>query len=330
MSKKKMAVRRVAATTALGVGLVAGGAGLASATSTQSARDSTTPTSTSPPNRADMAGGVVTAVTDTSITVKHLDGTSTTYTITSTTALYEGPTTIAASSLALGQHVEIELSSANSTLAQSINVQAPVLFGTVTTVQGNTITISDLEGFSRTIVVDSSTTYTKSGAAATLGDVSVGTLISAEGTVDANLTSLDATSVSMGQPTSPAGGQGPGGPGFDGPGFGPPGGNGPPRARANRLRCANVPFSYLVLANLERDNWMGPSRHQHYRFIALVARPLRYRVARISGPRDREVTSLLGHGTERRSAAVHRTERTASFGGSPDIRRPGISSNHHG
>ena len=36
MSKKKMAVRRVAATTALGVGLVAGGAGLASATSTQS------------------------------------------------------------------------------------------------------------------------------------------------------------------------------------------------------------------------------------------------------------------------------------------------------
>jgi hypothetical protein len=227
MSKKKMAVRRVAATTALGVGLVAGGAGLASATSTQSARDSTTPTSTSPPNRADMAGGVVTAVTDTSITVKHLDATSTTYRITSTTALYEGPTTIAASSLAVGQHVEIDLSSANSTLAQSINVQVPVLFGTVTAVQGNTITISDLEGFSRTIVVDSSTTYTKSGATATLADISVGTLISAEGTVDANLTSLDATSVSMGQPTSPTGGQGPGGPGFGGPGSGPPGGNGP-------------------------------------------------------------------------------------------------------
>jgi hypothetical protein len=227
MSKKKMAVRRVAATTALGVGLVAGGAGLASATSTQSARDSTTPTSTSPPNRADMAGGVVTAVTDTSITVKHLDGTSTTYPITSTTALYEGPTTIAASSLAVGQHVDIELSSANSTLAQSINVQVPVLFGTVTAVQGDAITISDLDGFSRTIAVDSSTTYTKSGVAATLADISVGTLISAEGTVDANLTSLDATSVSTGQPTSPAGGQGLGGPGFGGPGMGPPGGNGP-------------------------------------------------------------------------------------------------------
>ncbi len=227
MSKKKMAVRRVAATTALGVGLVAGGAGLASATSTQSARDSTTPTSTSPPNRADMAGGVVTAVTDASITLKHLDGTSTTYTITSTTAIYEGPTTIAASSLAVGQHVEIDLSSTNSTLAQSINVQVPVLFGTVTAVQGNTITISDLDGFSRTIVVDSSTTYTKSGATAALADISVGTLISAEGTVDANLTSLDATSVSTGQSTSPAGGQGPGGPGFGGPGFGPPGGNGP-------------------------------------------------------------------------------------------------------
>lgn len=223
---KKMAVRRVAATTALGVGLVAGGAGLASATSTQSARDSTTPTS-SPPNRANMAGGLVTAVTDSSITVKDRGGTSTTYAITSATAFYEGPTTIAQSSLAVGQHVEIELS-ADSTQAQSIDVQVPVLIGTVTAVNGDAITISDLEGFSRTIVVDSSTTYTKSGAAATLGDVSVGTLISAEGAVDTNLTSLDATSVSMGRPTAPQGGPGPGGPGFGGPGFGPLGAYGPP------------------------------------------------------------------------------------------------------
>lgn len=226
---KKMTMKRVAATTALGVGLAAGGAGIASATSSQTPSDSTTTTSTSPPSAGDFAGGVITAVSSDSITVKDMSGTSTTYTITSTTTFSEGRTTVSESALAVGQRVGIQLSSSDSTTATSIDVQLPMLVGTVSAVDGDTVTITDQQGFSRTIVVDSSTTYTKSGSSATLADVTVGEVIAAQGTVDTNLTSLDATSVSIGLPTTPdggAGGPGFGGPGFGGRGFGPPPGDG--------------------------------------------------------------------------------------------------------
>jgi endonuclease YncB( thermonuclease family) len=222
-NSKKMTMKRVAATTALGVGLVAGGAGIASASSSQPSSDSTAASSTSPPSAGDFAGGVITAVSSDSITVKDMTGTSTTYTITSTTTFREGATTVTESTLAVGQHVGIQLSSSDSTTASSIDVQLPMLVGTVTAVDGDTVTISDQQGFSRTIVVDSTTTYTDAGSSASLSDVTVGTLIGAQGTVDANLTSLDASSVSVGLPTMPGGGAG--GPGMGGPGFGPPPGN---------------------------------------------------------------------------------------------------------
>jgi hypothetical protein len=221
-ANKKMIFKRAAATTALGVGLVAGGAGVASAASTHTAHDATTATAPSPPGAGNFAGGVVTAVTDSSITVKDMSGSSTTYAITSTTTFSEGPTTIAASQLAVGQRVGIQLSSSSSTTATSIDVQLPVLFGTVTAVSGDTITISDPEGFSRTIVTDSSTTYTKSGDSSTLDEVTVGSVISAEGVVDANLTSLDASSVTIGAPSATGSGQG-----FGGSGVGGPNGPGP-------------------------------------------------------------------------------------------------------
>jgi hypothetical protein len=47
--------------------------------------------------------------------------------------------------------------------------------------------------------VTASTTYTQAGAPATLANVTVGEVITAQGTVDADLTSLDATSVTIGK-----------------------------------------------------------------------------------------------------------------------------------
>ena len=226
MGKKNMAVKRVAATTALGVGLVAGGAGIASATSSHSPRDSTTSTSVTPPSPANFASGVVTAVSSASISVKGMDATTNTYAITSSTTFSEGPTTVTASALTVGQHVGIQLSASDDSTAANIDIQLPALFGTVTSISGDTVVITDLEGFSRTIVVDSSTNYMKSGATASLSDVVVGSAIIAEGTVDANLTSLDATNVVIGLPSQQSGGPGIGGPGGGGPGFGPPGANG--------------------------------------------------------------------------------------------------------
>ena len=218
MSNRGMTVKKVAATTALGVGQVAGGAGIASVTSSPTPRNSTTSRSTTPPNPANFAGGTVTAVSSTSITVDEWSGTSNTYAITSATTFSEGPTTITASALAVGQHVGIQVSSTDATTATIIDIQLPVLVGTVTDVNGDTVTITDPEGFSRTIIVDSTTSYTKSSGTASLSDVSMGSEISAEGTVDANGTSLDASSVHIGVPTGPGGG-----PRFGGPGFGPPG-----------------------------------------------------------------------------------------------------------
>jgi len=122
--------------------------------------------------------------------------------------------------------VGIQLSTGDASTAASIDIQLPALFGTVSSVSGDTVVITDLEGFSRTIVVDSSTTYTKSGATASLSDIVVGSNIIAEGTVDANLTSLDATHVVIGVPSQQDGGPGIPGPGGGGPGFGPPGANG--------------------------------------------------------------------------------------------------------
>ncbi len=81
----------------------------------------------------------------------------------------------------------------------------PHIDGTVRTASGSTVTVADRDGFTRTIVVTSATRYS-SGLSAALP---AGTRIHAEGTVDANGTSLDATSVGT-APTRPAGDHGKG------------------------------------------------------------------------------------------------------------------------
>jgi hypothetical protein len=115
----------------------------------------------------------------------------------------------------VGEHVGIALSSSNATAAANVDVMPATLVGDVTSVNGDTVSITDPEGFTRTIVVGSSTTYTKSGEMAALSDVTVGTLISARGQVDSNHTSLDASSVTIGH-GGLTGGPGPG------PSFAPP------------------------------------------------------------------------------------------------------------
>jgi hypothetical protein len=85
--------------------------------------------------------------------------------------------------------------------------RTPHLAGTVKSASGTTILITDQDGFTRTINVSSSTTYKNSLTATP----AAGTKIEAEGTVDADGTSLDATVVETPQQGGPGGG--PGGPG---------------------------------------------------------------------------------------------------------------------
>lgn len=105
-------------------------------------------------------------------------------------------------------------------------VHEPHLGGTVTASSGSTVTIKDREGFTREIKVSGATTYTD-------GLTSIpkaGDRIRAEGSVDADKTSLDATTVGLTTEHTP-GGPGRRGRGHDGPGgpggMGGRGGHGP-------------------------------------------------------------------------------------------------------
>ena len=71
---------------------------------------------------------------------------------------------------------------------------SPISPGTVTSVRGNEILIKDFDGFTRTIKTSSKTTY-RDGLTA---NPAVGTQIVAAGSVDADGTSLDATSIGKG------------------------------------------------------------------------------------------------------------------------------------
>jgi hypothetical protein len=204
----RMSTKRVAAAAAMGVGLVAGGAGIAAATSTTTAPPAAQAGTQNPGPRAmDPAhrpGGTITAVSATSITVESLSDTSNTYAIDSATTFSEGPTTIPASDLAVGEHVMVQASATSATTAANINLLPAELVGRVTAVNGNSVTITDPQGFSRTIVVGTSTTYTKSGAESNFSAIAEGSLIIASGKVDSNQTSLDASSLAIGPFSGPS------------------------------------------------------------------------------------------------------------------------------
>lgn len=119
-------------------------------------------------------------------------------------------------------------------------VHKPHMDGTVSAVSGSTVTITDRDGFTREIKVSATTTYTDGLTAIP----KVGDKIHAEGTVDTDKTSLDATTLGlMTEHARPgAGGPGghrpgghaghrPGGPGGHGPGG--PGGTASPRPSAS-------------------------------------------------------------------------------------------------
>jgi hypothetical protein len=83
----------------------------------------------------------------------------------------------------------------------------PLIAGTVKSVSGTKIVVTDLQGFTRTIVTSSKTTY-KDGLTAS---PAAGTKVVASGTVDADGTSLDASTIAA-RPKFDGAGARPGGP----------------------------------------------------------------------------------------------------------------------
>jgi hypothetical protein len=114
----------------------------------------------------------------------------------------------------------------------------PRIGGEVLSVSGSTVTVRDPEGFTRTIRLGDDVTVTKDGAASDVAAVVQGEHIDATGQVASDGTTLDATAVTVGRPTPPAGrdaGAGEGGPGHGmrgGPGEQQPGAGGAPASPA--------------------------------------------------------------------------------------------------
>ncbi len=214
-------LKRFGASLALATGLVAGGAAIASASTSSAAHTATHHArhhGLPGPHWHDGPGafGQITALSATSITVSGPDSHSATFSINSSTTVRKGHAAGAVSDLATGENVAVVPSTSDATVASNILIQLPHLGGKVVSVTGSTIVVQDRDGFYRTINTDGSTTFRKSDAAGSLSDVTVGSFVVAEGTIDADHTSLDATSVGVGVPGGGPGGEGhgPGGPDF--------------------------------------------------------------------------------------------------------------------
>lgn len=237
------------AAAGLTFGLAAGGYGIASAASGQSGSSSTSAPCGSPSSGANSpggpaagggkmhvpgghegpwgegpwghghgrAGGTITALTDTSITLSGPDSqTHQVLTDASTTYHRDGGAATRAD-LAVGERVAIrptrppgagdQPASGNSSSAPSaitaadVDILSPSMRGTVSSVtpggSGSTIVITDIEGFARTIHTSSATVYRVGDHAGAAGDVKPGERIAALGTIDADKTDLDATKVTV-------------------------------------------------------------------------------------------------------------------------------------
>lgn len=200
-TRKMKVVGRSISALAIGMTLTVGSASLASASGHHDHGNKYGDVASGKVSSFDYAnvgqGGYVTVVTPTSVTVQLWNGTTKTYSLTGT-QYTEGKLPSTWASLVVGDRVKVQTSSTDPTTATLINIELAELFGNVTAKTGLTITITDPQGFSRTILTSLTTTFTVGGAPGTLASVSVGSKIVAQGTIDTNLTTLDALSVEVG------------------------------------------------------------------------------------------------------------------------------------
>lgn len=156
--------------------------------------------------------GLVTSVGSDSLTVQTPDGAKT-VALTSSTTYYVGRTAATKSAVTVGKVVHVRLADpgAATPVAAVVRVVPAHIAGWVAAVDGSTITLTDISGFTRTVTTSGTTTYVKDGATATSSIVAKGAFVRAIGTVGSDGTTLDATRVATGLPDR---GNGPG----DGPG----------------------------------------------------------------------------------------------------------------
>jgi hypothetical protein len=149
------------------------------------------------------AGGLVTAIDSDSLTIRTPGG-SETIGLTSSTAYYVGRTKATRGAVEKGAVVHLRHVDPRATkkVAAVVTVAPAHIQGWVTKVSEDTITVTDLSGFTRVIRTDSKTTYVKDGDASTRSAITVGTFVRAVGAVADDGTSLDAERVATGRPAA--------------------------------------------------------------------------------------------------------------------------------
>jgi hypothetical protein len=143
-----------------------------------------------------MGGITITGISGNNISLKTVDGWSRTITVDSGTIYSKSGATIALSALKVGDEIGFRQTreTNGSWTIDSVVVILPHVGGTVSKIDGSTITVTSPDGTTSTITVNAQTTYDVNGATAKLADVKVGMFLVAEGTRNAD-GSITATKV---------------------------------------------------------------------------------------------------------------------------------------
>jgi hypothetical protein len=142
----------------------------------------------------------ITSISGSSLSLKTADGWTRTITPTAATTITKAGATITVSDLSVGDQVAFsQTKQTDGTYTiDAIRVILPSVGGQVSAVSGNTITVTQGDGTSATIHVDSATAYQVEGVTtATLSDIKVGNFVVAQGTLRTD-GSLDASLVASG------------------------------------------------------------------------------------------------------------------------------------
>jgi hypothetical protein len=141
----------------------------------------------------------ITAIDGSNVSLETADGWTRTIAITDATTITKGGATIGVADLAVGDQVRFaqERASDGTYTVTDIVVVLPTVVGEVTAIDGTTLTLTQKGGTTATIHVDGDTTYRVGGAAGSLSDIKVGSVIVAEGSQRSD-GSLDASIVRSG------------------------------------------------------------------------------------------------------------------------------------
>lgn len=159
------------------------------------------------------AGGTISAIDGSSLTVRGRDGQTVKIATTSATTYYRDTAKVSRSDLKVGDRVVVSLTDpqASSPTAGAVRVVLPSVVGTVSNLQGgDSFTLTDTIGFRHTIRSSGSTTYGKDGQSSDRAAVvTAGAVVRATGTIDANGVDLTASRIDGFTPGQ-GGGRGPG------------------------------------------------------------------------------------------------------------------------